>query len=159
MVVADVWHRGVPWVRLLLGRRHTVKRATLNVRRGEQVLTSLAAVGMILGVAALVTGWSGLFLLAALGASLTVAGDWRFSMWLARSRGWWFALRTVPLRLLYYVLNVVSVGIGSVQACADRRLSAALPRKSAVRQAGSSPAWNRSPARCPDACSSRGTHL
>jgi glycosyltransferase involved in cell wall biosynthesis len=140
MVVADVWYRGVPWVRLLLDRRHTIRRVTLNIRAGEQILTGLAAIALLLAVAALVTGGSGEILLAAVAAALMVAGDWRFSRWLARSRGWWFAVRAIPLRLMYYALNVISAGLGLLQACADRRLPAGLPAASAVRQADKSPA-------------------
>ena len=80
------------------------------------------------------TGPIGLFslcLAAAIAAVLMVACDWRFSLWLARTRGWWFAVGTVPLRLMYYALNVLSVGIGLCQAWAHRRLPAAIPAASA----------------------------
>jgi glycosyltransferase involved in cell wall biosynthesis len=140
MVVADVWYRGVPWVRLLLERRHSITRATLNIRFGEQILTGLAAVAVALAIAALASGGSSLMVAAAVAAGLTIAGDWRFSRWLARSRGWWFALRAIPLRLMYYALNVISAGLGLLQACADRRLPAALPAPSPVRQADKTPA-------------------
>ena len=140
MVLADVWHRGVPWVRLLLERRHSIKRATLNIRLGEQILTGLAATAVALAIAALASGEASLIVAAAMAAGLTVAGDWRFTRWLARSRGWWFAVRAIPLRLMYYALNVISAGLGLLQACADRRLPAALPAASAVRQADKTPA-------------------
>jgi glycosyltransferase involved in cell wall biosynthesis len=140
MVRADVWYRGVPWVRLLLERRRGIKRATLNIRVGEQILTGLAAIAVLLAIAALVSGEARLLLPAVLAGGLTVAGDWRFTRWLARLRGWWFALRAIPLRLMYYALNVVSAGVGLLQACADRRLPAALPAASPVRQADKTPA-------------------
>jgi glycosyltransferase involved in cell wall biosynthesis len=140
MVVADVWHRGVPWVRLLLERRHAIRRVTLNIRAGEQALTGLAAAAVLLVVAGVVTGRSSLILLASLAAVLLVACDWRFSWWLARTRGWWFAVRTVPLRLMYYALNVLSVGIGLCQAWAHRRLPAAISAAPAVREVDKSPA-------------------
>jgi glycosyltransferase involved in cell wall biosynthesis len=114
MVIADVRDRGVPWTRLLLGRQGTIRRTTLNVRVGEQVLTGLMGVAGLLGIGALLSGRLTLLALAALAAGLTVAGDWRFSAWLARERGWWFAVRSVPLRLLYYTLNVVSIGLGLI---------------------------------------------
>jgi hypothetical protein len=31
--------------------------------------------------------------------------------WFARQRGWGFAIRAMPLRLLYYALNAVSVSL------------------------------------------------
>jgi hypothetical protein len=113
---------------------------SLNIEVREQILTGLTATAMLLVIAALVTGGSGPILLAVLAVGLTVAGDWRFSRWMARSRGWWFAVGTVPLRLMYYALNVLSAGLGLLQACAARRLPTALPAASGVRQADKSPA-------------------
>jgi hypothetical protein len=112
MAVVDVRDRGVPWTRLLLGRRDMIGRPTLNVRRGEQVLTGLMGLAILLTVAALVSGRSTWLALGALAAALIVVGNWRLIAWLARQRGWWFALRTIPLRLVYYTLNVASVGLG-----------------------------------------------
>jgi hypothetical protein len=48
-------------------------------------------------------------LLAAI--AIILIGDRDFLGWLGGQRGWWFALRSAPLRLLYYGLNVVSVGL------------------------------------------------
>jgi glycosyltransferase involved in cell wall biosynthesis len=140
MVFTDVWYRGVPWVRLLLDRRHTIRRATLNIRVGEQIRTGLVAAATLLVIAGLITWGPGLFVLAALAAVLTVASDWRFNLWLARRRGLWFAVRAIPLRLMYYALNVLSAGLGLLQACADRRLPSAVPAASAIREADKSPA-------------------
>jgi hypothetical protein len=124
MVVADVRDRGVPWTRLFVGRRHSIGRSTLNVRRGEQVLTGLMGLACLLAVIGLLTGGPTWLTLAAVAAALTVAGNWPFTAWLARRRGWWFALQTIPLRLLYYMLNVVSVGLGMLPTLrADGRRS------------------------------------
>ncbi|HEU5040430.1 MAG TPA: glycosyltransferase family 2 protein [Gemmatimonadales bacterium] len=111
VIMTDVGYRGVPWMRLLLQGRHPAGRTSLNVRRQERVLTAAAAVGAVSTVAALVMSqpvW-----LASLLASVAVIliGDRDFLGWLGGQRGWWFALRSAPLRLLYYGLNVVSVGL------------------------------------------------
>lgn len=140
MVIADVWYRGVPWIRLLFERRQSVRRVTLNVSVREQLLTGLAAAALLLVITGVVTRWSIPTLLGALAALILVAGDWHFTSWLARTRGWWFAVRSLPLRLLYYVLNVLSVGIALCQVWANRRLSAALPAASPVQEADKSPA-------------------
>lgn len=141
MALTDVRYRGVPWIRLLLHRGRTVKRTTLNVRLGERVLTGLTAAGGLLAIAGLLSGWSSLLWLAALTAGLTVAGDWRFTVWLVRSRGWWFAVRTIPLRLMYYSLNVLSVGLGLLSIwVSDRQLPAGIPVAQPVRQTGKSEA-------------------
>jgi glycosyltransferase involved in cell wall biosynthesis len=112
MILADVRDRGVPWTRLLFAHRYILRRPTLNVRRGEQVLTGLMGLATLFGVIGLVSGNRTWLLGAAAAVALTAAGNWPFTIWLARRKGWWFALRTVPLRLLYYWLNVVSVGLG-----------------------------------------------
>jgi GT2 family glycosyltransferase len=111
LVVTDVLERGVPWVRLLLRGRHRVGRATLSVRPAEWALTILAGAVIAAIAMSLITGdvhW----LLAACGAlGLMLAGDLPFLNWLGRRRGVGFAVRVLPLRLLYYVLNVISVGM------------------------------------------------
>ncbi len=108
MIVTDVWGRGVPWLRLLK-HQSVPLRATLNLRTSEKVCTALVA-GAALAVAAL--AWTGdrrWLIAAAAGAGGALAVNAPMLAWFARQRGWGFALRVVPLRLLYYVLNVVSV--------------------------------------------------
>jgi glycosyltransferase involved in cell wall biosynthesis len=112
MIVTDVRDRGIPWTRLLLDSRRTIRRTTLNVRAAERVLTALMGAAGLLAIGAVVSGRVAVLALAALATGLTLAGDWRFCAWLARERGWWFAVRAMPLRLLYYTLNGVSVGLG-----------------------------------------------
>jgi hypothetical protein len=121
MVFTDVRDRGTPWVRLLLARRRMIGRRTLNVRPGEQVLTGLMALAGLLTVVGLVSGRSIWLGLAVLAGATVLAGNWPFHAWLAAQRGWWFALRAVPLRLLYYALNVVSVGLALLPAPGSKR--------------------------------------
>jgi hypothetical protein len=44
-----------------------------------------------------------------------IAGNLPLLRWFARERGLRFALLVVPLRLLYYLLNVLAAGIGCLQ--------------------------------------------
>lgn len=137
MAVMDVRDRGVPWIRLLLGRKHMIGRSTLNLRRGEQVLTGLVGLAGLLAPAGLLTGRLSWLALAALAILLTLAGNWPFTAWVARERGWWFAVRTIPLRLLYYGLNVVSIGLGLLLAVwPDRKPSSQLRGRSPIPQPG-----------------------
>jgi glycosyltransferase involved in cell wall biosynthesis len=108
MIVTDVWHRGMPWMRLLMSGKMR-NTATLNIRASEQACTLLLLLGTL---ALLLWLWgSNPFWLAiavlTLGTVLVLNGP--LLSWFARHRGWWFAARTIPLRLLYYSLNAVSV--------------------------------------------------
>jgi GT2 family glycosyltransferase len=110
MIVTDVWGRGVPWLRLLK-RQSVPPRATLNLRTSEKVCTALVA-GAALAVAALAwTGDDRWLIAAAAGGGGALAVNAPMLAWFARQRGWGFALRVVPLRLLYYLLNGVSVAL------------------------------------------------
>lgn len=113
LVVTNVRDRGVPWVRLLLEERRGGRAATLSLRPAEQVHTAL--VGLALGAAAAAAvardarwlGASGLALAAVL------AGNLPLLRWLGRIGGTRLALAGVPLRLLHYLTNGISVVWGT----------------------------------------------
>jgi glycosyltransferase involved in cell wall biosynthesis len=121
LILTDVRERGVPWVRLLLKRRDPVRRSTLSVRPGERVLTAVAGVAVVSLGANLATGDWRWLLLSGVAASIVLGGDLEFFRWLGQRRGRTFAIRVVPLRLLYYLLNVVSVGIALLPGDSRRR--------------------------------------
>lgn len=110
MIVTDVRHRGIPWMRVLMSRNMR-PAATLNIRVSEQVCTGLVLLGCL---AVFGWWWSGAveWLAVAAGALVvTVAINAPLFNWLARQRGWGFALGALPLRLLTYVLNLISVSL------------------------------------------------
>jgi GT2 family glycosyltransferase len=110
MILTDVRGRGIPWMRLLLSGK-VRPSATLNLRPAEQVCTVLAGLCGAGVVAWLWTGeklWLGL---SAAAAGAILAANATLLTWFGRHRGRWFALRVMPLRILYYALNVVSVGL------------------------------------------------
>ncbi len=111
VVKTDVLYRGVPWVRLLLRGRQPRRRRTLNVRGLDQLLTALAGVGMATVAAGLIRQDVRWFIGTALTVAAMIVADGRFLGWLGSHRGWPFTLRVIPLRLLYFALNVVSVGL------------------------------------------------
>jgi cellulose synthase/poly-beta-1,6-N-acetylglucosamine synthase-like glycosyltransferase len=110
MIVTDVRRRGIPWVRLLMSQK-VRPAATLNLRASEQVCTILTVVGCFaLGVWLWSGGSTWLVVVgAAIAAILAINAP--LLAWFAGHRGWWFAFRAMPLRLLYYALNVVSVSL------------------------------------------------
>lgn len=121
VIRTDVRDRGVPWVRLLLRQRHRVGRPTLSVRASERMLTGLAALALVALALSAVTRQAQWLFLAGSCAALVLLGDLQFLHWLSRQRGRAFALGAMPLRLLYYGLNVVSAGLALVPLSIRRR--------------------------------------
>lgn len=110
MVKTDVLDRGVPWVRVLR-RQRARPPATLNLRAREKVCTGLVAGATLALPAVAVTGDARWLLAAATAAGGVLLVNAPLLAWFARHRGWGFALGVVPLRLLYYGLNAVSVAL------------------------------------------------
>ena len=110
MIVTDVRRRGIPWVRLLMSQE-VRPAATLNLRVSEQVCTILIVVGCFGLGAWLWSGGSTWLVVAGAAIAAILAINAPLLAWFARHRGWWFAFRAMPLRLLYYALNAVSVSL------------------------------------------------
>lgn len=108
-VRSDVVHRGVPWVRLLLSSPGAVV-SDLNL--GWSYRLSVALVWMA-AATAIATVWSPAVALIAFAAVGGVVGVNRhYLRWLVETRGWWFAVRVVPLYLLHHFCNGLSAIAG-----------------------------------------------
>lgn len=106
MLRTDLRDRAIPWMRLLLDRRTAHMSGPLNLNRREQLLAACMGLGLLALAAFVVTG-HGATLAVALTAKLAVIlGNLPLFAWFARTRGAGFALATVPLRLLYYVVSL-----------------------------------------------------
>jgi glycosyltransferase involved in cell wall biosynthesis len=108
----DLHDRGVPWARLLAHRGAMLRSGTLNLRWTEKlntVLVWLALLGTLVGV------WRRSWLEVATSLLLVVpvvvlsSPLHRFFL---RNRGFFFTLGVIPLHLLYYLVNGVSVLLG-----------------------------------------------
>jgi glycosyltransferase involved in cell wall biosynthesis len=110
MIVTDVRDRGIPWMRLL--RRRPSLTGTLNLRATEKAYTGLAALGSIFLLAAGLSLDRTWLIPALVCYGVVLGGNAPLLAWFARQCGWWFAARIIPLRLLYYVLNGLSVPLG-----------------------------------------------
>ncbi len=110
MIVTDVRHRGIPWMRLLMSQK-VRPAATLNIRLSEQICTGLVTLSCLALFGWLWSGAATWLAVAAGALAATLALNGPLLVWLARQRGWGFALRVLPLRLLQYVLNLVSVSL------------------------------------------------
>lgn len=115
MVTTDLFGRGITWMRLTLQQGQKGRPGTLNLAFAEKLYTMLSGLAICaIGIAAVRR--EAVWLVAAVGAVLIVLiGNAPMLRWYARERGFWFALRIVPLRLLYYILNDVAAVLGLAQ--------------------------------------------
>jgi glycosyltransferase involved in cell wall biosynthesis len=114
IVRSDVWDRGVPWTELIL--REGRLPDDLNLGLGQRVSAGLAY-GLV--AALLAAAWPPLGLgagawlgLACLLLLAIVAVNRRFYAFFAHERGLLFAVRVVPLHVLYYLYSGVALALG-----------------------------------------------
>jgi glycosyltransferase involved in cell wall biosynthesis len=111
VIVTDVKERGIPWMRLLLTERRTSTMTSLNLKTIEKVNTALVGLALLsVPVAAVLRDprWlSGLALFL-----VPVVTNLDLYEFYRRERGLWFALRVLPLHLMYYFLNGCSAILG-----------------------------------------------
>ena len=109
VVRTDIFQRGVPW--MLLMKRSRIAETDLNVRHEQRIC--VMAAGLMTLAAAGAAATELLWLLAAIpiGLALIVALNADFYRFLARRRGWGFALSAIPLHYVYYCCCGVSVVI------------------------------------------------
>ena len=122
----DIFDRGVPWVRLLLERDRLTSGAQLNLKRGERskAVAVVAAVGLI-GLA--IVTWRPEPFAASIALLGAVAYTNRAQLrWFVARRGLFFAVGTLPLQFLYYVVSAVSVAIGLGERLGRRTLASPL---------------------------------
>jgi glycosyltransferase involved in cell wall biosynthesis len=117
IVRSDVWDRGVPWTELIL--REGSLPDDLNLRLAQRASAALA---YLLVAALLAAAWRpfGLGVFAWLGVAsgllLAIAAvNRRFYSFFARERGVPFAVRVVPLHVLYYLYSGAALAIGVVR--------------------------------------------
>lgn len=137
MIVNDVQQRGRPWMRLLLERPTT---GTLNVASEERVLTGLMGVAILALLLAPFTATRQVVWFAAGCLLLILARNLALFRWFARERGASFAVRIVPLRLLYYVLNAAVASTELVQHYTERATGR---RTGTAAPAGAAPTGTR----------------
>jgi len=106
MVESDLWHRGVPWVELLL--RHGARSSALNLgwrHRASAVASLFAAFSLLRG------RWSR----AVLALGTLVALNRSFYALLLRKRGRFGAMTGVGLHVVHHVLGALSVPIALLE--------------------------------------------
>ena len=129
MIVTDLRQRGIPWVRLLLADPAARELSSLNLRRDERIYTALTGCAWLLFALALLLRQPWLAAVA-LGCLTVVAyGTLPLARYLARVGGVLLGLVSVPMRLLYYTLNCLSLAWGGLLHARDR-LAGAEPTRS-----------------------------
>ncbi len=112
VVRTDLRDRGIPWARLLAHRKSVLSTTTLNLRWTEKLNVVLVWAGLLLlGAAA----WQRSLPLLAVGLLcplLVLAFSLPLLGFFLRVRGPIFALRVIPVHLMYYFLNGISFAFG-----------------------------------------------
>jgi GT2 family glycosyltransferase len=106
MVESDFWHRGVPWVELLLRHRTGSSALNLGWRHRLSAVASLVAAGALL---------RGRFRTALAAFGVLVALNRSFYELLARRRGRLEAVMGVGLHALHHVVGALSVPVAIVE--------------------------------------------
>lgn len=103
MVHTDIFDRGIPWTRLILKRRSMPNE--LNVSWLQRLSVALTVSAVALAIASHPS-------LALFWACLVFSINYRFYSFLTAKRGSWFAMRALPLHLLYFFYCGLSFAAG-----------------------------------------------
>lgn len=116
MLRTDLRDRAVPWTRLLLDRRSLVRHTPLNLgARQKVVVGTVALLWVALPLALAFRPFLAVAVVAA-GLIVTALGNAELFRFLARTKGWSFAVRCVPLQLLFHSVSA----LGAAWAIATR---------------------------------------
>jgi len=111
MVKTDVFDRGIPWTELIL--RHRQMPNDLNLQTGQRASVILVYIQLFFWV-------TGYFIYAGIVLLFVVLLNLPFYSFLARRRGFLFALAAIPFHLLYHFYNGISFGIGLLRWSTSR---------------------------------------
>lgn len=128
MVRTDIFHRGVPWLLLLLARRGSSvrERRDLNLDTASRLATVAGAVlpaGLIAGMF-----WPPALLLALTAGAAIVVLRWGFLRYVRRLRGIGFAALSVPALWLLFACAAAAVPLALARAAAGQGLKGRLAR-------------------------------
>lgn len=110
---ADIFHRAIPWSRLILNTRHLPRDLNLTyASRASSLLVGLLAVGLVL-LPFSIAGVIGIRPIPLLGSMafislLLLILNWDVYRFFQRKLGWWFAVRAVLAHWAYYLYSGVT---------------------------------------------------
>jgi len=115
-VRTDLFDRGVPWVQLLMEKeRRTDTESNLNVNTTEKLKVALVGLSLAcagLGLLLLDVRWLAASVVA---SALVLVQNLPMLSWFGRRRGLLFAVKVMPMNLLYYAISGFSVVIGTAR--------------------------------------------
>jgi glycosyltransferase involved in cell wall biosynthesis len=124
----DIFDRAIPWTVLML--RSGAMPNDLNLRIDQRFCVALVCAAPVLAAR--------FPALACLAISLPILLNWALYRFFARRRGWPFAIRTVPMHLLYFLYSglamVAGIALYAVQTEPAVRTEHALKAERALRQ-------------------------
>ncbi len=110
IVLTDVFHRGVPWMLLML--RTKTEETDLNVNRSQRTCVLATGLGLLGLAAGPFLPWA--FSLFVLNQAILAVLNREFYRFLARKHGLLFALASFPLHFLYFCCCGLSVFLALV---------------------------------------------
>ena len=111
LIKTDVFDRGIPWTMLLLGNKSN-RINDLNLQTSSRIST-VAAYSLLFSLGMSVLNPIA-FLPSLILIPLLLWLNWDVYQFFARKRGFWFALKVVPLHWLYYLYAGLSFALGTL---------------------------------------------
>jgi len=116
MLRTDLVDRAVPWTRLLLDRGTGLAHAPLNLGTRQKLLTATAAATWSALLLVVLLRSPAMAVVAGAGSVAIALGNADLLRFFANRRGWFFAMRTVPLQVLFHSVSAA----GALWALATR---------------------------------------
>lgn len=101
---ADILYRAAPWSRLILEGGGLVNQ--LNLKTSERACAALTLLALLSALASPL--WPRALLFALFACALVVAINRKLYAFFLRRRGAWFAVRVLPVHLLYYLYSAAT---------------------------------------------------
>jgi len=148
LLKADILRRAVPWTQLIVETRHLPR--DLNLTSGARMsagLMGLLSVGCMIVLLQAVNllptirfpgGLRGELAILAIVAIALLALNWDLYSFFAKKRGWWFAVRVVPLHWLYYLYSGAVFALCGTAAIVRLLVTSLLPNSWGSRAASHS---------------------
>ncbi len=112
MLKTDIFDRGIPWTLLILQRRTLPNNLNISSSQRLYVALSFLIFGCSMATPFAAPFQTQIAFTAMLALTVLISCNHKFYRFFAKKRGKTFALRVVPLHLLYFLYCGVSFGLG-----------------------------------------------
>ncbi len=121
LVRTDVFQRGVPWIALMMRDRFAASDLNISAESRHSTVLSYLLVLALVATPFRPEIWPWTVGFAALAWSAVVWLHRDFYRFFVEKRGAWFALRVMPMHLLFFLYSGLCVPLGVLAHYADRR--------------------------------------